>query len=108
MGVAFGALVIWCMNQALKEWANSWQRVMKDQKISVTDTIENRFAGQWYAGSNISFVISISAFVIGSIVLARAITFSPEAVSVLPTPQPTPPVSVPQKSVPDKKGPTKQ
>lgn len=70
LGVAFAALMILCMNHALKHWNKSWQQVMKAPENEVSGTIEHKQAQPWYFAANGTFAASVCAFLIASAVLA--------------------------------------
>jgi len=76
-GVFAGALMIFSMNQALKHWNASWIRLLRDPRLDVTDTPEDKLARPWFRFSNFAFACSIIAFVVGSVMLAVALNSPP-------------------------------
>lgn len=91
IGVALGAVVIFCMNQALRHWNDAWQEVMKKPTIDVNQTSHHAKAEPWSSRARWLFAGSILAFVAGSVILAESISVS--AVWTAPSTTQTPPTA---------------
>jgi hypothetical protein len=62
-GVVCGALMIWCMNHALRNWHRSWYDVLvRPTPAGEAGWAQHEKAKRWYIGSNLAFAISIFCF----------------------------------------------
>jgi hypothetical protein len=62
-GVVCGALMIWCMNHALRNWHQTWYEVLeRPTEVREAGQAQHKKARRWYIGSNVAFAVSIICF----------------------------------------------
>lgn len=84
VGVACGAIMVFCAGRALKYWGYSWRDYMVDPKAVVKVESNYQKASRWDFCSLISFILGMLAFVIGSVGLGVITLIAPHTIVAQP------------------------